>query len=114
MHVLDIPKLKQERADPDSSVRDLILKEESYTMSYMLQSIELREKNDTTSTDHTVLEALMNLKLEKGEKLSSEKEEGFLNILESPNVGKTITNLSEYLLLTQGMKGDIDVSYQLF
>ena len=28
--------------------------------------------------------------------------------MESPNVGKTVTNLSEYFLLTQGMKGKID------
>ena len=36
MHVLDIPKLKKEGTDTDSSVQNLILKEESYTMSYML------------------------------------------------------------------------------
>jgi len=110
MHVLDLPKLKEEGTDPDGEARDQILKDEGYTMAYMLQSMELREKAESTATNHTLLEALVNLELNADGKdaLSPEKEADFHGLLESPNVGKTITNLSEYLLLTQGMKGDID------
>ena len=47
MHVLDLPKL-----GGDSQMKDQILQEESYTMSYMLQSIELREKADSALKNH--------------------------------------------------------------
>ena len=110
MHVLDLPKLKADGTDPDGELRDQILKDEGYTMRHMLQSLELREKADSSATDHTLLEALVSLDLmfEGKEALSPEREADFQGLLESPDVGKTLTNLSEYLLLTQAMKGEID------
>ena len=47
----------------------------------------------------------------KREKFSEQAEEDYFGLFESPNVGKTLTNLSEYFLLTQGMKGEIEVSH---
>ena len=53
MHVLDLPK-----HGDDNPMKDQILKEESFTMTYMLQSIELREKTDNTLEGHELLEQL--------------------------------------------------------
>ena len=100
--MLDIPKMKADGTDPDGELRNQILKDEGYTMAYMLQSIELREKAESTATDHTLLEALVNLDhySEGKDTMSPEREADFQGLLESPNVGKTITNLAEYLLMT--------------
>ena len=42
--------------------------------------------------------------------LSEEEEDEFFNLLKSPSVGKSVTNLSEYLLMTEAMTGRIKVS----
>ena len=44
------------------------------------------------------------------EPLSPEQEQDLFTLLASPDVGKTVTNLAEYLLLTQAMKGDINMA----
>ena len=34
-------------------------------------------------------------------------ENDYMNLLKSPHVGTAITNISEYLLMTQAMKGEV-------
>jgi len=45
--------------------------------------------------------------------LTEEEEQEFFDLLKSDRVGKSLTNLSEYLLMTEAMSGKIRVSYQL-
>ena len=81
-------------------------------MPFFLQSIELGEKAHNKDFDLMLFEELMNLDLndEGAEPLSPEKESELFELLESPELGKAITNLAEYLLLTQAMKGDINMA----
>ena len=64
----------------------------------------------------SLLNRLLNLDLETGDTpedeqiLSEEEEEELFNLLQSPTVGKSVTNLSEYLLMTEAMSGRIKVS----
>ena len=39
--------------------------------------------------------------------MTDEQEQEFFDLLQSDNVGKSLTNLAEYLLMTQAMKGEI-------
>ena len=40
---------------------------------------------------------------------SADTEEQYFSLLKSPEIGKTLTNLSEYLLETEGLKGQAKV-----
>lgn len=88
MHLLDLPKLKekyegQPAAEGEESgtdryeqVKEQILREESYTMGYLRQSIELAEKTSNADLDLLLFRKLMDLDLEADgvESLSEEEE----------------------------------------
>ena len=92
----------------------------------MRQSIELQEKDaaargktETSMDNASLLNRLLNLDLEPGTPeeagsedvlLTEEEEDELFNLLQSPTVGKSVTNLSEYLLMTEAMSGRIKVS----
>lgn len=78
-------------------------------LTYLRQSIELGEKVSNANVDATKLDELINLDLERDDalKLSDSEENAFLEVLQGDAVGKAVTNLAEYLLMTQAMKGDI-------
>ena len=88
-----------------------VLKEEAYTYDYLRQSIELGEKAGNADTNYALLEKLMKLDLEEegADNLEEEDEAELFAVLQSDGVGKAVTNLAEYLLLTQAMKGEIKV-----
>ena len=122
MHLLDLPKLKTtlEGQTDEASGQDLfevekakILKEESYALGYFRQSIELSEKTSNVGLDLTKFDELLKLDLEVDgiENLTEDEENEYFALLNGDNVGKAITNMAEYLLMTQAMKGEIKVSF---
>jgi len=60
-----------------------------------------------------MFEELLKLDLEVDgiENLTEEEENDYFALLNGDNVGKAITNMAEYLLMTQAMKGEIKVSF---
>lgn len=60
--------------------------------------------------DLKLLDELFNLELEGKEQLTDESTEEFFSLLQGEGSGKAICNLSEYLLMTQALKGEIRVS----
>lgn len=124
MHLLELPKLKKEldgKMDADSGAdlfqteQKRILNEERYTFGYLRQSIELSEKSSNKALNLTLFDELLALDLEEEgiENLTSEQEADYFSLLQGENVGKAVTNLAEYLLMTQAMKGEIKVSKSL-
>lgn len=122
MHLLDLPKLKTtlEGQTDEASGQDLfevekakILKEESFALGYFRQSIELSEKTSNVGLDLTKFDELLKLDLEVDgiENLTEDEENEYFALLNGDNVGKAITNMAEYLLMTQAMKGEIKVSF---
>ena len=49
----------------------------------------------------------MDLEAEGVENLEEEEEQEFFELLKSESVGKAVTNLAEYFLMTQAMRGEI-------
>ena len=92
--------------------KNRILKEEAFTHDYLRQSIELAEKSGNPQLNYTLLEKLMKLDLEEEgvDTLDEDEEQELFALLQSDSVGKAVTNLAEYLLMTQAMKGEIKVS----
>jgi hypothetical protein len=86
------------------------LKDEGYVMTYLKQSIEITEKAANPDFDLVKLNELLDLELEGKESLTEEEESELFNVLQGEGSGKAITNLSEYILMTQAMKGEIRVS----
>ena len=57
----------------------------------------------------------LDLEEEGADNLDEEDEAELFAVLQGDGVGKAVTNLAEYLLFTQAMKGEIKVSLrQLF
>lgn len=79
-------------------------------MTYLKQSIEINEKHRNPAVDVAQLEALLSIEIDDKNILSDDEEKNFLNLLQGFGSGKAITNLAEYLLMTQAMKGEIKVS----
>lgn len=105
MHILELPKIQ------DEEMKQLILKDESQVMSFLKQSIDLLETKQAQVLNQSDLTSLLELDLDdENVHISQELQEHLYTILSSPNLGKAITNLSEYLLMTQAMKGQIKVS----
>ena len=71
-------------------------------MPFFQQSIELGEKSFNPDFDILLFDELLSLDLsaEGASPLTSEKEQDFIELLQCPHIGKPITNLAEYLLLT--------------
>lgn len=44
---------------------------------------------------------------------NTETEEDYFNLLKSKQIGKALTNISEYLLETEGMQGQSKVKFAL-
>ena len=95
--------------------QERIVKEQAFVMDYFRQSMELLEKNGNEDLNLTRFEELLRLDLEVDgvENLTEEEEADFFALLQSENVGKCVTNMAEYLLMTQAMKGAIKVSSQV-
>jgi hypothetical protein len=112
-HVLDIPRLRE--AFPDKvqfeQLAKQILQEETFTRGYFLESIEGNEKANNQGVDLAMLQGLLALNLEpaeeQGHTLTEAEEQAYFDLLKAPGQGKAITNYSEYLLMTQGMKGKV-------
>ena len=110
MHLLELPKLKTKLEGQSlESGEDLfemekvrILKEEVFAIEFLKQSIELGEKSGNNDTNLTKLDELLRLDLdaEGAENLEEEEEQEFFELLKSESVGKALTNLAEYLLMT--------------
>ena len=49
----------------------------------------------------------MDLEVEGVENLEEEEEQEFFELLKSESAGKAVTNLAEYFLMTQAMRGEI-------
>jgi hypothetical protein len=79
-------------------------------MTHLKQSIEITERANNPSYDSIRLNELLDLELEGRESLTEPEEVTMFNVLQGAGSGKAITNLSEYLLMTQAMKGEIKVS----
>lgn len=80
-----------------------------------MQSIEINEKAQNPAINLTQLQRLMDLDLnDENSKLSTNEEEDMFALLEAQGQGKAITNLSEYLLMTQAMKGEVKNAYFWF
>lgn len=105
MHLLELPKL----TEADSAQKEAILKDESYVMTYLKQSIEVNERATSPGTSLQKLEQLLALELD-GEPLTEDQEQEYFELLQGHGSGKAITNLAEYLLMTQAMKGEVRVS----
>lgn len=105
MHLIELPN----NADADS--KQQAQKDESYVVQYLKQSIELTEKSSTLAADPQKLRDLLAVDFKVDEKLLTEEEEQqYFGLLQGFGSGKAITNLCEYLLMTQAMKGEIRVS----
>ena len=52
----------------------------------------------------------LDLEEEGADNLDEDDEAELFAVLQGDGVGKAVTNLAEYLLLTQAMKGEIKVS----
>ena len=52
----------------------------------------------------------LDLEEEGVDTLDEDEEQELFALLQSDSVGKAVTNLAEYLLMTQAMKGEIKVS----
>ena len=117
MHLLELPKLKKKlEGQTLESGEDLfeiekirILKEEVFVNEFLKQSIELSEKSDNADANLTKLDELLRLDLdaEGADTLEEEEEQEFFELLKGESVGKAVTNLAEYYLMTQAMRGEI-------
>lgn len=77
----------------------------------MKQSIEINEKARNPDVLQNELDELMTLSISKTDsKMDQQKEDFLFNILQSEGADKAITNLSEYLLMTETLSGNIKVS----
>ena len=74
-------------------------------------SIEINEKARNPDVLQNELDELMTLSISKTDsKMDQQKEDFLFNILQSEGADKAITNLSEYLLMTETLSGNIKVS----
>ena len=83
-------------------------------MTYLKQAIEINEREKNPQASTAKLEALLSLELDDKVTLTPDQEQEYLDLLQGYGSGKAITNLSEYLLMTQAMKGEIRVRILLF
>lgn len=74
--------------------------------------MEIAEKTGNKEIDLVMLERLLSLDLnsESSVPLTNDEEQELFGLLQTRGLGKAITNLAEYLLLTQAMKGEIAMS----
>jgi len=86
------------------------LKDDQYVLTYLKQSIELNEKIENPNVSLKDLEQLLDLDLDKNSKIDSNQEEHLFSLLQGIGADKSIANLSEYLLMTRALKGEIKVS----
>lgn len=107
--MMELSKPKATETDEEKRIREAILKDESFVKSYLAQSIELTETALNTGVDRKLLEELLTLDLVQEDdkaprSLTEEEENEFFALLQAPGQGKAITNMAEYLLMTECMR----------
>ena len=87
------------------------MRDESYVVDYLKQSIELTEKFLNPALDYVKLQDLLSVDFCKNKNSMTElQENAHFDVLQGNGAGKAITNLSEYLMMTLGRKGETKVS----
>lgn len=97
------------RAEPSASYEQ-VAKEFRYALDYLKQSIEINEKLENPDCDMDELKRLLDLNLEETGAVSESEEAELFEILQGKGADKSVTNLSEYFLITHGVQGESKVS----